>query len=351
MKRVVATLLGLFFAVVAGWASDLEVHFVDVGQGSGVVLRTEQAVVVVDAGATSTMADYLSRLGVTTVDLVVASHAHADHIGGIPFLFDRFAIGRLWYNGQSHTTRTFERFLDAILASQADYQEPERGQSVTFGELILTVLHPAGSAAEYQGHLHDRNIVIRADYRLFSVILTGDAEVRAEQEMRATGVRLRATVLQLGHHGSQTSSSAAFLRAVQPAVVVYQAGIDNSYAHPHVAVIERVGAATSAAIYGTDTHGSIVIVTDGRTYRIETARTAPPRPRVPTIAETGCVDINTASVSELTRIVHIGEQRAHQIVAERPFAGVDDLRRISGIGEARLRDIRDQGLACAVGLF
>ena len=272
MRRLGGALLALAFGAVALSAAELELHFIDVGQGAAVLLRTDRATVLIDAGETNAAADYLSRIGVTRISLAVATHGHADHVGGFLEVFRRFPVDRVWYNGQTHTTRTFERFIDAVLASGAAYLEPGRGRRQSFGKLLLSVLHPGGSAADHTGHLLEKNIVLRADYHRFAVIVTGDAESSAETEMIRSGVPLQATVLQLGHHGSYTSSSAAFLRAVRPEVGVYQAGAANPYGYPHSATLRRVRSSTRARVLGTDTHGTVVIVTDGSSYSVRTER-------------------------------------------------------------------------------
>ncbi|AFG37438.1 MBL fold metallo-hydrolase [Spirochaeta africana] len=341
MKVLRISILLFLLPITFLFATELEVHFVDVGQGSGVILQTSDAVVVVDAGQYGEMADYLRGIGVTDIDLIIGSHAHADHIGGFPAIFENHEIATVWYNGQTHTTRTFENFIDAILNSDADYYEPGIGDSVSYGDLEIHVLHPEGSASDYSGHLHDKNIVIHAVYGEVSFLLTGDAEVKSEDEILDSGLDIQSTVLKLGHHGSRTSSSVDFLRAVAPQFAVYQAGIDNRYGHPHAEVIDRVQQNTSADIFGSDIHGTIIFRTDGKSITVETEQSA-------TIQRESVVDrvnINTATVEELQQIVHIGEARAEEIMRLRPFSSVSQLSRVSGIGAGRLQDIIDQGLA------
>ena len=342
MKRLMLFFAVLLFCAATVFGELLEIHFMDVGQGAAVLLRTPEAAVLVDAGRDETAAAYLASIGVGSLDLAVATHAHADHIGGFEHLFRALPVHRLWYNGQTHTTRTFERFIDAVLDSEAAYYEPSRGERIEFSDLVITVLHPLGSAADYTGHLHDMNIVLRAEYGEFSVLLTGDAEVVTELEIIRSGMKIASTVLKLGHHGSRTSSSLQFLRAVSPQAVVYQAAADNPYGHPHDEVIVRARDIVGAAVYGTDHHGTVTIVTDGTSYRVTTES------RRETGDSDACVEINTAPVEELSRIIHVGEERAQQIVSLRPFRSLGELVRIRGIGEARLRAIVEQGLVCPI---
>jgi competence protein ComEC len=216
----------------------------------------------------------LQSIGVSHIDLAVVSHAHADHIGGFPAVFGALSVGEIWYNGQTHTTRTFERFIDTLIASPVVYHEPRRGDTRMFGDLAVSSLHPRGSAQDYSGNLHDQNIIIRADFGAFAILLPGDAEQYAEYEVLGAGVPLGATALVLGHHGSRTSSSERFLRAVQPEVVFYQAGTDNRYGHPHREIIRRVQRLTGAPIYGSDTHGTIILHATARGLWSVTTTTA-----------------------------------------------------------------------------
>lgn len=335
-----ALLLLLVLLAAAPLYADLRVHFIDVGQAGAILLETDDAAVLVDAGEDGRAAEYIARREIENINLIVASHAHADHIGGVPDVYDVAEVGKIWYNGQEHTTLTFERFLDTVLDSDSEYLEPGRGHSRSFGDLTLTVLHPEGSAADYDGHLHDKNIVVRADYREFSVVLPGDAEASVERALVEAEADLNATVLNLGHHGSNTSSASAFLEAINPQTAVYQAGADNPYGHPHDDVLARVEAAGDIEVYGTDTHGTVVIESDG--YGFETLTEVDGDIALADV----CVDLNEAPAEELERIMHIGESRAEAIVRFRPFESIDELTRIPGIAEGRLADIREQGIVC-----
>ncbi len=274
MKRSAAAIVWLLCAVLiavpVALAGTLELQFIDVGQGDAILLQTSEAAVLVDAGEQEQAAEYLEKRGIARIDLAIATHAHADHIGGFPAVFDTIQVNELWYNGQEHTTLTFEHFVDTLLESGAQYHEPIAGETRSFGELTVEVLHPQRSAADYTGDLHDQVIVLRARYGEFSVLLTSDAEADLERGLLDRYSALEATVLKLGHHGSNTSSSAEFLAAVSPAIVVYQAGADNPYGHPHSEAIDRVRTITEAEVFGTDRHGTIVITTDGHDYTVRT---------------------------------------------------------------------------------
>lgn len=345
LRRALAAglLAGLLLTPLVALA-ELRVHIMDVGQGEAVLLKTDEHAVLVDGGhSRDAVADYLRQRGISRVDIMVATHPHTDHINGLTGVIERKSVGTIWYNGQRHDTRTFKHFQDAISAAESVYYEPDRDSRARLGHLQLEVLHPERTAAGYDGPVHDYNIVLRASYGEFAMILTGDIEHAGELEMVHSGQDIQADVLQLGHHGSRTSTHRDFVAAVAPSTAFYQAGVNNRYGHPHPEPLAVLNAA-GVQVYGTDSHGHIVLTArrDGA-YQIATEREG-------TIAlpdaAAACVDLNHASADQLTRIIHIGPARARAIINGRPWASINALQRIRGLGPARLRDIREQGLAC-----
>jgi len=252
----------------------LEVHVIDVGQGDSILIRTaEGKTALIDGGYDNGLAlAYLRAQGINHIDVMVASHPHADHIGGLVEVLNALPVSGFWTSGASHTTGTYERLLDAIDRAKVPYHEVQRGDTIPLGRLTFEVLHSDPNAYD----LNNTSVVLRLTYGNVSFLFTGDAEQAAEQEMLAT-VRdhLKATILKVAHHGSYTSSSDQFLAAVQPAIAIYSAGRDNNYGHPHrktIQALQRVG----ATVYGTDEHGTIIITTDGVDYHVQTSYDRPP---------------------------------------------------------------------------
>ncbi|RQD69400.1 MAG: MBL fold metallo-hydrolase, partial [Tindallia sp. MSAO_Bac2] len=159
---------------------------------------------------------------------------------------------------------------------------------------------------------------------------------------------LPSDILKVGHHGSRTSTSQEFLEVVSPSTAVIQVGEDNRYGHPHEEVLNRLALA-GVDIYRTDISGTIVITSNGIGYQVDTdpyfhEPVDPDPDQDPDPAPTR-VNINTASFEELQEIVHIGEARAQEIINLRPFTSLDQLTQVTGIGPARLQDIKDEGIA------
>lgn len=329
----------------------LEVHFIDVGQGDATLLRHGETVILVDAGRhdRDDVMPYLRSVGVDHIDLLIATHPHADHIGQMPRVLKELPVREVWMTGHVHTSRVFERAVDAIVESGAGYHEPRAGERVDLGGLRLEVLHPR----ELTGDFNEDSIVMRVQFGQVAFLLTGDAGAAAEGAMLRSDAVLTAHVLHVGHHGSRTSTTASFLDAVSPEVAVYSAGAGNSYGHPHPEVVERLRR-RGVAVYGTDTHGTVIVTADGTRYRVAwLGGGSVPAGSLSDRRESGgagCapgqIDINAAPEDELVRIVHIGPSRARQIVSLRPFRSVADLERVQGIGPGRLKDIEEEGLAC-----
>ncbi len=247
----------------------LTVYFFDVGQGDATLLAGPNWTIVIDAGRhnRSDVVPHLQSAGVESIDLLIGTHPHADHIGQFPQILETFPVREVWMCGDSHSSRTFERALDAILSSGAAYHEPRAGESYRMGSALIEVLHPV----ELTGNLNESSICVRVTFGQVSVVLTGDAEAASERAMIQRGHNLSAQILRLGHHGSETSSTREFLEAVRPEVAIYSAGEGNSYGHPHDVVLQRL-ARMGIPVLGTDRHGTIHVQTDGTTYQVTSER-------------------------------------------------------------------------------
>lgn len=337
---------------------DLRAHFIDVGQADATLVEyaesDEEYRILIDTGDwnVTNVVDYLKLQGVTEIDLVVATHPHADHIGQLAEVIEEFEVSEVWMSGDLAETQVFERALDSIAANEVDYHEPRSGERYEMGTVSIEVIHPT----EVTGNLNNGSISIRLEYGDISFLFTGDAEIGAEEKMLAGKHELASTILSVPHHGSNTSSSIAFLEAVTPEVAIYSAGEGNSYDHPHEEVLSNLEAIGST-IYGTDRDGTVLVETDGANYEVMTKEegTITPDTKPKEEIENGatipdsCIDINSASVAELEEIIEIGPERASELIELRPFASIDDLKRLTGIGDARIGKIKEQGLACIGG--
>lgn len=277
MKKIFAVLLCIF--VLAGCTSALEtekipvaaghemrVHFFDVGQGDSILIESPNGkTMLVDGGvkgAGQQVVSHINELGIDKLDIVVATHPDADHIGGLIPVLNSIPIEQFYDSGKVHTSQTFEEMLSLIDTKNIPYNVPKTGDSIAFDdELEIKVLNANEDASDN----NDASIVLKVTYGNISFLLTGDAGVALEKEMMQQNVK--ATILKAGHHGSNTSSSQSFIQAVQPEVTILSYGKDNKYGHPHAEVVERLQAIGSK-IYATAEAGTVTVSTDGVSYNV-----------------------------------------------------------------------------------
>ncbi|MDM5230328.1 MBL fold metallo-hydrolase [Lysinibacillus pakistanensis] len=278
MKKLIIVLLCIFLLagctevlktekvpVTAG--QKMRVHFLDVGQGDSIFIESANGkTMLVDGGvkgAGQQVVSYLKELGINKLDIVVATHPDADHIGGlIPVLQSSIDIGQFYDSGKVHTSQTFEEMLTLIDTKNIPYHVPTTGENIAFDDdLTVKVLN----ANEHATDNNDASIVLKMVYGNVSFLLTGDAGIALEKDMLQNDVQ--ATVLKAGHHGSNTSSSEKFIQAVHPEVTVLSYGEGNKYGHPHAEVVERLQAVGSK-IYATAEAGTVIVSTDGVNYDV-----------------------------------------------------------------------------------
>ncbi len=244
----------------------LEVHFIDVGQGDcELIVTPDGQVMLIDAGipeSGKSIVSYISALGINEIDIFVASHYHEDHIGGSPDVFEAFEILSVLILDCEVTTVCAKNLLKDIEEEKSEIIYAKRGYEFELGEADFLTLSPE-KITDKGGN--DDSIVLRMEYGEARYIFTGDAEEKTEKDILSyyDSSELSADLLKVGHHGSRTSTSDEFLSTVAPNVAVISCGNGNSYGHPHIETVEKLGASVNF-IYRTDVVGSVVIVTDGQ---------------------------------------------------------------------------------------
>lgn len=243
----------------------MTVHFIDVGQGDAILIQTPSQNVLIDGGDRgNTVVNYLRARGVNSLDLVIGTHPHSDHIGGLINVFQSIPVKEVIDPAVVHTTKTFEDYLTLIDEKDIKFTEGRAGMTRDIGGgAKLEILHPSSPS---RNHLNNASIVTKVTFGQVSFILTGDAEEDAEKQIKNRGYNLKSTVLKVGHHGSRTSTTTAFLNAVNPEAAVIMVG-RNSYGHPHDETLAKLQKA-GVKIYRTDVHGTIVFTTDGQRYEV-----------------------------------------------------------------------------------
>jgi beta-lactamase superfamily II metal-dependent hydrolase len=275
LKRLlqVALFAFLLVAVSASASENLTVHFIDVGQGDSELLQFVGKSVLIDGSgqdAGPRVESYLRDHGVSSLDLLVATHPHEDHIGGLITILNDIPIKQVLDSGQTHTAPSFENYLNLIDQKGIPFAVAERGQTIDLDpSLKIEVLSPP--ATLFAGDLNQNSVVLRVTYNKVSFLFMGDAGVVAEDSIMAAGYDLKSTVLKVGHHGSSSSTGTSFLSEVRPEVAVIEVGAGNDYGHPTsktLSALQSIG----TKVYRTDTNGNVEITTDGQTYTVTTGK-------------------------------------------------------------------------------
>ena len=249
-------------------AGSLTIHFIDVGQGDAILLEADGTTILVDGGyASATVEDYLQAQDIQDIDLMVATHPHADHIEGLTEVLALYDVHEIWTNGQTRDNQFYQDFAAAVAAEGATVREVTRTYSAQMGGLDIDVLHPA---TPLSGDLNEDSVVLQVGCGEVDLLLTGDATADSEASMHAAGQLSDVDVLKVGHHGSNTSTSTAFLSAITPQDAVISVGTGNPYGHPHQETLDRLAAA-GVTVYRTDLDGTVILNSDCATYSIETA--------------------------------------------------------------------------------
>ena len=252
-------------------SGELEICFIDCGQGDAVLIKTPAGErMLIDGGKSEegeNISEFLSNQGVKQLAVVVGTHPHSDHIGGMAEIINNFPVEKVYLPRVTHNTTAFEALLKAIKGKNLKISTARKGVEIPLEGVQARFIAPVG---EDYGDLNNYSAVIRIDYGDVSFVLTGDAEEFSEKEMLLSGENLKADVLKVGHHGSSSSTCPAFLKVVAPQYAVIMCGIDNDYGHPHQETLAALEAAR-VKVYRTDLHGTIIMKSDGYSINIGTA--------------------------------------------------------------------------------
>jgi beta-lactamase superfamily II metal-dependent hydrolase len=240
------------------------IYYFDVGQGdSELVVAPSGKTMLIDASTGSagkTVVADLKKLGIQKLDLVVATHPHEDHIGGMNDVFTNFPIFEFADVGYPATTLVYKSMLNSIDVKNIRYMTPSAGEVINFDpDIMVSVLSPSKLK---DPDINDMSIVLRLVYRNTSFLFMGDAEKAAEDQIMIDRVVVNSDVLKVGHHGSTSSSGKTFISMVSPSYSIISVGEGNSYNHPAPATVTALTAAGSK-VYRTDRDGTVTVKSDG----------------------------------------------------------------------------------------
>ena len=246
--------------------AELQVHFIDVGQGDSILIDHGENEVLIDGGDKQPgVVPYLNKYVDGALEVIVATHPHDDHIGGLIAVLDAFQVKEIWHNGEQLSSNTCDEFMSGVEMENAEVHLGRRGDNINIGELTFTILNPIN----LEGTTNNNSIVMTLSYGTVDFLFTGDAEREAEAAMlMASDIPVpNVEILKVCYHGSRLASSKDFLAVTSPEVAIYMAGEGNRWGLPNeetIKALKEIG----ADIYGTDVHGNVVVTTDGEEYTL-----------------------------------------------------------------------------------
>ena len=250
--------------------STFEIHFIDVGQGDCSLVLCDGKAMLIDGGESSESSKvyaYLKAHGIDHLDYMVATHAHSDHIGGLSGALNYASVGTAFCPVTEYDSKTFSSLVKYLGNQNVSITVPSADDTFALGSAQVQILGPQRNYDDP----NDTSIVLKITYGETSFLFTGDAERTAEADILDAGYDLSATVLKVGHHGSDTSTSYPFLREIMPEYAVIQVGKDNSYGHPTEDTLSRLRDA-DVKVYRNDLQGTIICTSDGESVTFSTAK-------------------------------------------------------------------------------
>ena len=285
-----------------GSSQPFEMHFIDVGQALSVLVECDGQFMLYDGGNVddgSLVVSYLQKQGVEQLQYVFCSHAHEDHVGGLAAVMAKFPAGHAYSPVTESSTKCFNDFVKYTQQQGLQLEVPSVGTVWPLGSATVTLLGPVTQYSE----TNNTSLVLRIDYGNTSFLLTGDMENTAETDLVNSGANLKADVLQVGHHGSSTSTGYLFLNAVLPEMGVISCGAGNKYGHPHEETLSILRDA-KVDVYRTDLQGTITIGSDGQNFTVGTERFVPDSQLNPT-------DPSSSSTAQQAYIGNVNSKKFH----------------------------------------
>ncbi|HWR25630.1 MAG TPA: lamin tail domain-containing protein [Methanosarcina sp.] len=277
---------------------NLTVHFLDVGQGDSILLEYNGKAMLIDAGEQdqgTKISEYLRDHGISALDYVVATHPHADHIGGMAEILNNFPVNHFIDSGFPHTSKTYENMLTTIDEKNIPFEVAKKGEKIEFDPALdIEVLNPD---PQYSQELNENSVVLKVSYSQVSFLFMGDAGLDIEQSLMDSGYELDSDILKVGHHASKSGSGEAFISQVSPGISIIEVGAGNDYGHPNAEVLRRLESVSR--VYRTDLDGTVVITTDGSIYTVRTEKAGGTKPEGNSVPGSSGLTESTVYLSEL----------------------------------------------------
>jgi competence protein ComEC len=283
--------------------NELKVHFLDVGQGDSIFIELpNKETILIDASAhmySSGITKYIKKLGYSKINYIIATHPHADHIGGMVGVINSFDFDKIYMTNAISTTSSYKNLLKAIQEKGKKMTRAQKGVSIINDEdLKAEFVAPVSDSYE---NLNNYSAVLKLTYNNNTFLFAGDIEALAESEINDD---IKSDVLKVAHHGSGTSTTESFLKKVSPKYAVISCGKDNDYGHPHKQVVDRLNK-YSVKIYRTDLSGTIIFISDGENITISETKT--------TIEDTSPEATPTDTPAQSKYVLNTSSKKIHYI--------------------------------------
>ena len=249
---------------------DVDVYYLDVGQADSILVQSNGMNMLIDAGNNDmgkTVVRDLQALGIKKIDVLIGTHPHEDHIGGLDDVIKNFDIGTIYMPKVQTNTKTFEDVLDAINEKGLKITSPEVGYKFNVGNAVCEVMNCGTGTSEEKSNLNLSSIVIRMTYGEQSFLFMGDASIKTEEYLLNNYILPNVDILKVGHHGSYTSTSTDFINVIKPKYSVISVGENNMYKHPNKSVLDILD---NTKLFRTDVDGTIEVKISKKRYKIKT---------------------------------------------------------------------------------
>lgn len=276
VSLVVAGGVLLWFCIGSLGNGRLQISYLDIGQGDATLVRTpSMEYILIDGGPDDRVLQELSQVMpfyVRTIDLMILSHPHADHMDGLIEVLERYEVKQVMITGVAYGYAGYEKFLETVRERKVEIIFVNGQVDYRLDSVVLDVVYPFESVAgRHFENVNNSSISLRLLYGERSFYFSGDLEVEGEEKLVEAGLDLRADVLKAGHHGSRTSSTEGFLDVVEPEWAVISCGVDNPFGHPHAETIRHLQQ-RGVTIFRTDLDGRVEVESDGATLTVRSAQ-------------------------------------------------------------------------------
>lgn len=348
IKKLSLSFLFLLALSLPVFAKDLTVSYIDVGQGDSELVELPNGKnILIDAGdrdGSANLTAYLKQRKIKTLDLIIISHPHLDHYGGlIKTLKDikDLELVEIFDSGAKTSSSTYAKLLKQFLDKKAKLKMPRKGDSFNYENVNLKIIAPQDPLLKNtKSDINNSSIVSKLTYGSFSFLFTGDMEEDSQDQiLKEQENELKSTILKVAHHGSRYTTSNEFLDAVKPELAIISCGKDNSYNHPHKEALARMNK-KKIPFYRTDLNGTVVITTDGKTYKVSIQKAGKDsNNEAPN--KMSKIDLNKADQDQLDVLQGLNPDIVSKIISIRPIKNWSELKK-AGLSDSDIDILKEQ---------